>query len=952
MRYIILFLFIVITSFQVQSINLNYGHPLITSYTEKEYRVSNNNCGIVQDKRGILYFANEYGILEFDGNTWCIISGATNRSNIKSLALDKRNRLYAGAQGDLGFVDHTKTDGLYFHSLLDKIPEEHRDFDDVWRIIIHNDQVIFQTWRALYVYVDDRIAVLKTGKRFKGLFQVQDRVIMHNQDGLYELNDLEFEQIVNADLLPEDEIKFILPFHKNELLVGTQQNGMYRISEQGIEPFRMASADDFKSVRIADGHLRKDGCYVIGTANDGVFVFNAKGEIENHLSRQEGLLNNEIRGLFSDNNNNLWVASKRGIDFVELSTPLRLMTANTEDPIGVYASCMYGNKMIFATHKGLLEIQVDSAVTHLPSVSNFNRIIGTADINWNLDQVNNTLVIGHSKGFSQMDGDEITLLYKGDGGWLVKEFIAKSGYWIGGTYSGLVLFKEVKGQLKFVRKITGFDESSRTIECDEMGNIWVTHGYKGVYRIQLDDGLSRVTTLSFYDQSSGLPSAIYNTVFKVWGEIIFGTQKGFYQYDATNDSMIMHAAFTNLLGEKHGRKLAEDPNGDVWFVAGNKSGILKQHADGSFSVETTPFNKLDEYYIPGFVNYHFVGNDKVLIGTKDGIVIYDGGKPREKSTEIKVWLRRLESMRDSEYLYHDNLPFLCDTLDMDHVELPFKDNSLRFIFSASYYENIQDVRYQIFMQGLDEDWSDWQDVSYKEYTSLQEGDYVFRIRAKNIYDTKSEELAFHFTILSSWYRTKMAYSVYAFLIILLLYFIIKIRNVKAQVEKKRYIEKQERIRKLEQAAFKEEKLQNELESKNKELAAAAMKVIYKNEKVNELKERMVSVKGLASEKVERKLSVLLNFIENELEDDDWEDFALRFDQAHNDFIKNMKHEFPCLTPKDLKLCAYLKMNLSSKEIAQLLNMTVRGVENARYRLRKRMKLDSSVNLTEWLLLRK
>jgi len=452
--------------------------------------------------------------------------------------------------------------------------------------------------------------------------------------------------------------------------------------------------------------------------------------------------------------------------------------------------------------------------------------------------------------------------------------------------------------------------------------------------------------------SSGLPSAIYNNVFKVWGEIIFGTQKGFYQYDAANDSMIIQDTFTNLLGERHGRKLQEDPNGDVWFVAGTKSGILKQHADGSFSLETTPFNKLDEYYIPGFVNYHFVGNDKVLIGTKDGIVIYDGGKRREKSTEIKVWLRRLESMRDSEYVYHDNLPFLCDTLDMDRVELPFKNNSLRFIFSASYYENIQDVRYQIFMQGLDEDWSDWQDVSYKEYTSLDAGDYVFRIKAKNIYDTKSEELAFHLTILPPWYRTKMAYIVYAFSIILLLYFIIKIRNVKTQVEKKRYIEKQERIRKLEQAAFKEEKLQNELKSKNKELATVAMKVIYKNEKLNELKERMVSVKGLASEKVERKLSVLLNFIESELEDDDWEDFELRFDQAHNDFIKNLKHEFPCLTPKDLKLCAYLKMNLSSKEIAQLLNMAVRGIENARYRVRKRMKLDSSVNLTEWLLIRK
>jgi len=119
-----------------------------------------------------------------------------------------------------------------------------------------------------------------------------------------------------------------------------------------------------------------------------------------------------------------------------------------EDSIGVYASCMYGNKMIFATHKGLLEIQVDSTLTHLPSVSNFNRINGTADINWNLNQVNHTMVIAHSKGFSQMQGDEIAPFYEGDGGWLVKELTVKPGYWIGGTYSGLVLFTRSEWTIK------------------------------------------------------------------------------------------------------------------------------------------------------------------------------------------------------------------------------------------------------------------------------------------------------------------------------------------------------------------------------------------------------------------------------------------------------------------------------------------------------------------------
>ncbi|MEL6253618.1 MAG: hypothetical protein AAFR87_16535, partial [Bacteroidota bacterium] len=84
-------------------------------------------------------------------------------------------------------------------------------------------------------------------------------------------------------------------------------------------------------------------------------------------------------------------------------------------------------------------------------------------------------------------------------------------------------------------------------------------------------------------------------------------------------------------------------------------------------------------------------------------------------------------------------------------------------------------------------------------------------------------------------------------------------------------------------------------------------------------------------------------------DKGWEQFLLHFNEVNKDFFREIKSSYPDLTPKDLKLCAYMRMNLSTKEMASLLNVTVRGIEASRYRLRKKFDLDSSQNLTEFLM---
>jgi DNA-binding CsgD family transcriptional regulator len=105
-----------------------------------------------------------------------------------------------------------------------------------------------------------------------------------------------------------------------------------------------------------------------------------------------------------------------------------------------------------------------------------------------------------------------------------------------------------------------------------------------------------------------------------------------------------------------------------------------------------------------------------------------------------------------------------------------------------------------------------------------------------------------------------------------------------------------------------------------------------------------------SPELEKEMSRIIKMMEHDARvDDDWEHFSQNFDQVHSDFLKRLSEKYAHLSPNDYRLCAYLRMNLSSKEIASLMNISLRGVEASRYRLRRRLNLDTEINLTEYLI---
>ncbi|MCU4162821.1 ligand-binding sensor domain-containing protein [Carboxylicivirga caseinilyticus] len=952
MKFYILSLLILFSSVSIKAVTIKTGHPFITNYTEHDYEVSNNNSAITQDQRGIMYFANEFGILEFDGQDWNIIQIASNRSNITSLAINKDNRLYAGAQDDFGYIDCSDSKTLNFISLTNLIPKGYESYGIIFNIIFQENRVIFQSRESIFIYHDHKIDVLQTGKKINGIFEANGKILIHDEEQIYFLESDQLIPFEAGAFFKGKDIRFILPFKKDQLLIGTYENGIYYILNNKVYPLQTNSVIFNHQCHILNGHLRRNGHYAIGTSTGGVCILDKDGHLINQISTKEGIQNHEIRCMFSDQNDNLWVANKKGIDLVELASPFSRIIPDPKDPIGVYSTAIFKDKLYFATHNGVLYTSTSDLTNPINGRNQFNKLPGLPEINWSVNVIDSILIIGHVGGFSQIIDNKIVPLFDQDGGWMVKTLPDYPGWLIGGTYSGLVLFKKKNNQYEYVTKINGFNESSRIIEIDSDNSIWVAHGYKGIFRITLDD-LEGKASYAFYDSFKGLPTNFYNSVFKIWDQIVIGTQYGYYKYNKTSDTMEPDKELSDLIGWEQGRKLQEDENGNVWFITGSETGLLTKHANGSYSINKNPFYKLNKHYIPGFENLYFPNSDEVIVGSKDGAIVYDSNFRLIHSLPMNCLIRKVELQPGKNLIYNDNLEYLCDTVINNEYEFKYSPkNSFLFSYASAFYENSNDIRYQVFLQGFDNDWTEWKPESFKEYTNLSEGEYVFRVKAKNIYQSISNESTFSFTILPPWYKSIFAYLLYFFMLSGIVILFLKVNKTKFKKEKERFINEQLQLRELELAHLKEQNLEAELISKDEELSGIGMQIILRNEKLSELKDKISGITSLASDRVAKKLNGLISFIENEIEDQDWENFELRFDQSHNNFLKKLKEEFPNLSPKDLKICAYLKMNMSSKEIAQILNMSVRGVENARYRVRKRIGLDSSINLTEWLLMRK
>lgn len=947
------------------------GVPFITNYNPKTYKAASENWDVLQDSKGMMFFANHFGIMQFDGVRWSIVTQPENKSMVRSLAIDKKDKMYVGAQGDFGYVIQLPNGQYQYTSLMKLLPVSARNFGDVVHTIIQNNEVIFFSYEGIFIYKNNKIKVLKPKTSFDDFFEVNKEIyVSDNTKGLLKLkNDLLFS-IPGSEKFAGMKIRKIFKT-QNGLLLLTQKNGLFTYKDHQLKPFATEVNNLLKQNQISTAIQLSDGYFGIGTRQSGLIVIDGAGHLIQHINKQMGLQNQYVTNLKVDKEGNLWVTLKEGISLIQISSPLSRILDTSNSETKIYCSQIYQNKLYIATDNGLFWLDWLGYKNGKRENANFQHVAGMYENVWNIGVFGNSLLAFEKNGIFEVSGNSAQLLAKVDGAWKGILVPNRPDLLIVGGYNGLYLLKKINNSWVYQNKIKGFEESSRVIETDKNGDFWIAHGYKGIFKLQFNKTFDGVAKVEFYNDKNGFPSSLFLNTFKIDNQILFGTTKGVYRQDSHSKKMVTEPIFKKYLGlENHIRLLKPDNQNNIWYVSGENTGKMTKKTNGSFAVEELPFRKLRYLYVPGFENIQTTTSGDVFFGTQDGLIHYNAIRNKQYQTKYKALISEVKCIFPKDSLIfssrYDVLPNKTKAAgeDISRV-LSYSNNALHFSFSSLFYDEADATKYEYWLEGFEPKWSEYSLQTEKEYTNLPENEYVFHVRAKNIYDVVSEEAVFRFEILPPWYRTIWAYILYFILYSVVIYLIIKYQKSVAERERQQLILNQEKELLRSRAELNEQKLTFEQENmaiirenlettinlKNAKVASNTVNLIHLNEILLSIKELIGQMDKKNDPNVNFSLLTKINkLIDHELQGDKhWNEFEEIFNQLHDNFMQRLKMSYPELTPRDMRLCAYLRMNFNTKEIAPLLGISVRGVEDTRYRIRKKLQLPSDANITEFIL---
>lgn len=934
--------------------NIFSGSPFIRNYPRSAYNAGSQTWDIQQGENGMMYFANNEGLLEFDGKFWEKYA-LPNNSVIRALEINN-NRIYVGGYNEIGYFNICESGCMGYTSLLDLIPDDLCNFDDVWKIYSHPDGIIFQSYNQIMIYKNDSIIIVPAPSSFHFSFLVNNEYYVDDdENGLMRYAMGNLYPLSGTEILIDKEIWGMLALG-NRLLVATSANGVFVYDGNETIPFKATSSDFLKNNQIYSLQRISKQLIAFGTIQNGILITDNHGNPTIHLNMNDGLQNNTILCMSKDYLGNLWLGTDHGLDYIELNAPLTQISYNYGVNSG-YTALIDNERIFLGTNQGLFTKHFSENVDILDINKKFKLIENTKGQVWSLIKINNTIFCGHNNGAYIINNNISKVLNNETGTWC---FLPVPGYpdlVISGTYSGLYLHKYHDKQWKTIKKFSNFSESSRKMIFDNKGNLWVTHGYKGVFHIIFNDTFDSILNVNKYNSNnSSLPVQVAD-VSVINNEIVFLTNNHLYSYSEEDDDFIPNNSANNILNNKEIRSITVDKDKDLWYFTTNGMGVLRKSEDGKYTNITLPFEKLKGSFIGGFEFVYPYNKQNVLIGNQIGFIHYNPSETKNYNYSYSLFVRKMNLFNP------DTSFFPCNNND---IVIDFSNNSTEFSFAANDFENPELVTYSTFLDGMDEKWSDWYSKNIKSYTNLNEGDYIFNVKARDGYGRISDIKTMSFKILPPFYRSIYAiifYCIIIVIIIIIISFYIRKRIAKANLKSEK--QQQELFRKKEEKLQREaleaekkvikmrnDKLREGIKQKDKELANATMQTIHKNEILITLREELKKIGVSLSPENKQKFDVasIIRKINREIDNEkQWTVFETHFESVHEEFLSRIKETFPNLTPRELKLCAYLRMNISSKEISVLMNISTRGVEISRYRLRKKLNLNREINLSDFII---
>lgn len=878
-----------------------------------------------------IYIANGTGLLEYTGAEWNLykVPNETVVRSVKAVG----NRIYTGAYMELGYWERTEEGSLQYTSLLSLLPSDILDGEQFWHIEETEGVVIFQSFENLYLYnaEQERITEIEipTNNLISSLYRVGGKIYFQvAAEGLFAIEHGKTRRVIEADILG-DLVIIHLFLRDEKLRLVTQSGEFFSWDGAFLQPYFEELSSELAGVHVFSSVELPDASILLGTVADGLYQVSDQGELLFHVHQGNGLLNNTVLSLFVDRANNIWAGLDNGISVSNPDSPLRIFQDENGKIGSVYASIQKDDYLYLGTNQGLY--------FRMEAEKDFRLIPGTHGQVWSLNEIDGELFCGHNNGTYLVKDGSVEKLADRSGTWIVLKLESEEDYYLQGHYNGLSLLRKEGEIFQELPMLKDFPHSAKSIVSEKDGSIWVGNEHKGVFRLRLNQTLDAVEVRKNYqfENTTGITSSI----FKFNDTLYYSTKDKIFQYRKDQDVFRGESSIAEIF-EKKSRisgKLVSSNNQSIWAFGENVLYTVGlDHLRPGYSLETVYLPYGIGKITQGYENLSQLGASNYLMGMVNGYLLFDTMNFPEPDLEI-----RIDRIENHEL---DEAPELVKLSgEQDFV---YQKNNLSFFFSIPQYSRSTIPKYSHRLVGLSDKWSDWSPKSTANFKNLSFGEYEFQVRGK-LGEKVSEPVNFRFVVNRPWYFTSTAIIGYVLLFLALMWGVHrlyirhhhKVVEENARLLKMKNLEAQQEIIKL-----KNQQLEKDIAAKNKELAFSTMSLIKKNEFLSNLKDKLKT-----SAESPEMASVIRTIDKDISVEDDWNFFKEAFNNADKDFFKKIKSRHPELTSNDLKLCAYLRLNLTSKEIAPLLNISVKSVEIKRYRLRKKMDLDKSVALTDYIL---
>jgi len=905
--------------------------PPILKFQPEDYRAENQNWAITQNKNKTIFVANNEGLLEYNGARWTL-NPSSNNTVIRSLLADE-DKIYSGSYMEFGFWKKDQKGILNYKSISKKIEDKLFEDENIWNIKKYQKWILFQSFHRIYFYNIDteEINYLTDFNNYYRIFEIDAVIYIFKKDGA--LVKLENGKEVLITVFPESyNVRLVLNIFKidNNYLVLTRSEGFFLIENGIVKKWDAPINKEFKKDQIFCGIRLKDNSFMLGTISNGVLHISSKGEVINRINQTVGLTNNTVLYLYEDEDGNVWSALDNGINCLNNQSFIKEFNDDDGHFGTTYCSISFDDKIYIGTNQGLFYKAIN---TNEP----LKKVSGITGQIWSLFAINGDLLCGHTSGTYQIKNNTALKITDFSGTWNFREIPEKSNLILQGHYSGMSILEKQNGVWSLRNKLEGFQNSARFFEMINSKDVFVNHEYKGVYKLVFDDDYQNFkenNLLSSVEKGKGSGLTKYDD------NLFYSYNKGVFKLNSSTNNFEKDSVFSSLFSsdEYVSGKLISDKNNKLWsFNKSTISYLEKGPIENKFSINFIPVQSYLRKTTVSFENISNVYNNSYLIGKTNGYLLLDLEKKQDFAHKI----------------YLNNIILKnADTLEVNLQKAgDFKayQNSIEFQFSSPVYNKYEFINYQY--QINNKNWIDLGNTSSLNFENLSFGTYMVKLRSTIANNLSDNTITYNFKINPPIYFTTTAIVFYILLFLSIVFFVHKFYKKHYRKRHKKLVEynfRQLEVQKIktDQEVIKltNEKLSQEIESKNRELAISTMSIIKRNEFLRSIKKELKQNPQIDDSNPIYKL------IEKNLNSTkDWDFFKEAFNNADKDFLKRAKKLHPDLTHNNLKFCAYLRLNLTSKEIAPLLNISVKSVEIRRYRLRKKLNLSSKTNLTDYIL---